>query len=122
MGLSCGNPVDIVMGTFSKGCGCFGAYVACSQQVRDYMINYCPGLMYSTGLPPGVVGAIDAALDLLPGMEKERQQIHDNAHYLKDSLESMGWHTGESNTQIIPVMIGKEKETLALSIGWKKKA
>jgi 8-amino-7-oxononanoate synthase len=115
MGLSCGKAVDIVMGTFSKGCGSFGAYIACSQSTRDYILNYCSGLIYSTGLPPGVIGTIDAALDLLPGMEKERQRVSEHADFLRSSLQSLGWDTGASTTQIVPVMVGEEGETLKLS-------
>ncbi len=117
MGLSCGRPVDIVMGTFSKGCGAFGAYVACAYKVRDYLVNCCPGLIYSTGLPPGVLGAIDAALDLVPGMAAERQQLHRHANEIRAQLQSLGWHTGDSSTQIIPLILGGENDTLSLS-GW----
>ena len=115
MGLSCGQGVDVVIGTFSKACGGFGAYVAGSRQLRDYLINCCAGIIYSTALPPAVLGAVDGALELIPGMQAERRRLHANADLLRTTLRRMGWDCGPSSTQIVPVMVGSEGETLALS-------
>ncbi|PIP37536.1 MAG: 8-amino-7-oxononanoate synthase [Desulfobacterales bacterium CG23_combo_of_CG06-09_8_20_14_all_51_8] len=115
MGLSCGHDVDLVIGTFGKAGGSFGAYLACSEKMKQYMINCCSGLIYSTALPPAVMGAVDAALELIPAMDAQRNALHANADYLRQTLQEMGWSTGQSSTQIIPVMIGKESEALAVS-------
>ena len=115
MGLTCGKGVDLTMGTFSKACGSFGSYVACSARMRDYLVNTSSGFIYSTALPPPVIGSIDAALDLIPKMDPERRELHLKADFLRTSLQELGWSTGASNTQIIPVIIGGEEETLALS-------
>jgi 8-amino-7-oxononanoate synthase len=115
MGLTCGKGVDVAMGTFSKACGGFGAYVACSRVLRDYLINCCSGFIYSTGLPPSVLGTIDAALDLIPSLDTERERLHGNALFLRKSLEEQGWSTGSSTTHIVPVVVGEESKTLALS-------
>ena len=115
MGLTCGKKVDIIMGTFSKGFGAFGAYIACSRLMRNYMINCCSGFIYATGLPPAVMGAVDAALDLIPDMDRERAELQAKARRLRAALQAMGWSTGFSSTQIIPVLVGKEDDALALS-------
>lgn len=117
MGLSSGKDVDVVIGTFSKACGAFGAYVACSRRMRDYLVNCCAGLIYSTALPPAVLGAVSAALELIPGMDQARRRLHAYADGLRASLNRLGWDCGASTTQIIPVMVGQEADALALS-GW----
>ncbi|MGD9160491.1 MAG: 8-amino-7-oxononanoate synthase [Desulfobacteraceae bacterium] len=115
MGISSKKNVDLVMGTFSKGVGSFGAYISSNSMMRDYLINFCNGLIYTTALPPAVIGAIDAALDLIPGMEKERETLMANSDKLRNGLRGMGFDTGKSTTHIIPVIIGEEKEALRLS-------
>lgn len=115
MGLASGGAADVVMGTFGKGCGSFGAYIACSEKMRDYLINCCPGFIYTTGLPPAVIGAIDAALDIIPDMTAERRRLLENADFLRQRLNRLGLSTGTSTTQIIPVVLGEEKMALSLS-------
>ena len=121
MGLCCGKGVDLIIGTFGKACGSFGAYAACSRNLRDYLVNCCAGFIYSTAMPPSVIGSIDAALDLIPGMDEERKELHAKADFLRSHLQNMGWRTGASNTQIIPVMVGDEMAVLALSSHLKSK-
>lgn len=115
MGLASGMDIDLVMGTFGKACGSFGAYICCSKEIADYLINCCAGLIYSTALPPSVLGAIDASLDLLPGMGQERTYLVEMAGYLRTKLHELGFNTGKSSSQIIPILIGSEEETLKLS-------
>lgn len=106
---------DIVIGTFSKAMGSFGAYVACSETVKQYLINKCTGLIYTTALPPAVLGAIDAALDIVPAMEKERAHVGALAARFREDMQAMGFDTGASATQIVPVIIGGAQECLSLS-------
>jgi 8-amino-7-oxononanoate synthase len=107
--------VDLVMGTFSKALGGFGAYVAGSRTLRDYLINRCAGFIYSTALPPPVLGAIDAALDLVPGMDAERAELQRLAVRLRTALRAAGWDTGASTTHIVPVLTGDEAPTMTLA-------
>lgn len=106
---------DLVIGTFSKALGGFGAYVACSAVSRGYLVNRCSGLIYSTALPPPVLGAIDAALDLLPSLEAERAHVTALAQRFRLGAHSLGLETGGSTTQIVPLMVGSNHAALALS-------
>lgn len=117
MGLSGLAPggVDLIMGTFSKALGGFGAYVAGSQTLCDYLVNTCSGFIYSTALPPAVLGTIDAALDLVPGMDTERAHLMQLASRLRSGLHAQGRETGASSTQIVPAMVGDAADAVALS-------
>jgi 8-amino-7-oxononanoate synthase len=112
-GLSDG--ADIVIGTFSKALGSFGAYVACAPTVRDYLINRCSGFVYSTALPPPVLGAIDAALDLVQGMDEARTHVANMAARFRFGAKGIGFETGASATQIVPLIAGTADAALGLS-------
>lgn len=107
--------IDLVMGTFSKAFGSFGAYVACSAALRDYLVNACSGFIFSTAPPPMVLGAIDAALDLVPAMQGERAHLTLLAERLRQGLAQRGFDSGGSSTQIVPAIIGSETDALALA-------
>ncbi|GAB0055734.1 8-amino-7-oxononanoate synthase [Candidatus Magnetaquicoccaceae bacterium FCR-1] len=116
-GLAAAHPgaVELVMGTFSKGLGGFGAYVACSPALRDYLVQRCAGLIYSTALPPAVLGAMDAALELLPTLDETRQALLERAAWLRRELQGLGLDTGRSASQIIPVLLGESGVALEAS-------
>ncbi len=107
--------VDLVMGTFSKALGGFGAYVAGSRALCDYLVNACSGLIYTTAPPPTVLGAMDAALDLIPRMDAERAHLHALAGRLRAGLGRLGVDTLGSTTQIVPAVVGGEAEAVDLS-------
>ena len=104
--------IDLVMGTFSKALGGFGAYVGCSKILKDYLINRADGFIYTTALPPAVLGAMDAALELLPSLWWERQTLLNNAEKVRKAFQAAGLDTLNSSTQIIPVVTGSERAAL----------
>lgn len=116
-GLSAGlvDKPDIVMGTASKALGGFGAYVAADRAICDYLANAASGFIYTTAPPPAVLGAMDAALDLVPAMDAGRAHLQKLAGQLRAGLQALGFDTGPSDTQIVPVVIGGEADALAAS-------
>lgn len=107
--------IDMVLGTCGKAFGGFGAFLLCSDRMRDFMINFCPGFIYTTALPPAVIGAIEASLELIPEMDEERKQLHEKVQYMKEGIHKAGLSTGASESQIIPIVIGEDEETLKLA-------
>jgi len=97
--------IHVVMGTLGKALGGFGAYVAGSRALIDLVTTRCGGFIYSTAPPPAVFGALDAALDLMPGMDAERKNLARMGDDLRGHLEKLGLGHGPSSTQIIPVFV-----------------
>ncbi len=97
---------DVVMGTFGKALGCFGAYIAANTGIIDYLINRCAGLIYTTALPPSILGSIHAALDIVPGLADTRRRLLADVAWFRKQL---GLTKG---AQIIPHIIGDTQVTM----------
>ncbi|MGA1868489.1 MAG: 8-amino-7-oxononanoate synthase [bacterium] len=109
------DAIEIIMGTFGKALGSFGAYIATSETIAHYLINSSRSFIYSTSLPPFVIGANLAALEMVLNEGKRRREtLLDNALFLRTEFEKMGLHT-RGCSQIIPVIIGNNKEVIKIS-------
>ncbi|CAG7591921.1 MAG: aminotransferase class I/II-fold pyridoxal phosphate-dependent enzyme [Candidatus Midichloria sp.] len=99
----------VAMGTFSKAIGGCGAYIACAEEVKDYLINKCSGFIYSTAVSPMIVGAAAKAWDKISTLDKERLELFNNANFLREELGKMGFDTGLSTTHIVPIILKDNK-------------
>lgn len=107
--------VDLLLSTFGKAGGGQGAFAVCSAEMKEYLVNFCAGVIYTTAPAPSVIGAADAALDLVPGMEEERGRVGGLVRYLLERLEELPYPTGPDRTQIIPLLLYDEREALRLA-------
>lgn len=107
--------IDVVMGTFGKALGSFGAYIACSFVLRDYLLQRCGGMIYSTALPPSILGTIEAALELLPHLQDARTYLLQKSARVRQGLKQQGWNIGASTTHIIPLLLGGEESATGLA-------
>jgi len=108
------SQVDLVMGTFSKALGSFGAYLACSAKIKKFLINTCRSFIYSTALPPAVIAANLASLDLVGKESFRRKTLLENADYFRDKLKDFGFQV-RGLSQIVPLVIGESKKAVATS-------
>jgi len=104
--------IDVHMGTYSKGLGSFGGYVAADQDIIDYLRNKGRSLIYSTSLPPAVIGASIGALKQLAKTPEMGGRLLDAADDLRMYLMELGFDTGASLTQIIPIILGDNERVL----------
>jgi len=103
----------VVMGTLGKALGSAGAYVAGSRPLIDWLINRAGGFIYSTAPAPAALGAVDAALQLMPAQEAQRMRLADMACRLRTVCAASSLDTLASSTQIVPAVIGGETDALA---------
>lgn len=115
-GMCHGNPrVDLVGSMFGKAMGGMGAAVACNDILSEYLIQHAGGFIYSTALPPPVVGGLQAALDVIPKMDQERSHLDGMQNMMRNGLVDAGFHVLGGASPIIPVVIGTETDTLSLA-------
>lgn len=101
--------IECDMGTFSKGFGVVGGYVAGSQALYDFLQNKARSFLLSGSAPPATVAACTASLELLESDGSLVTKLWDNTKYFKGQLKEMGFNTGESETPITPIMLGESK-------------
>jgi glycine C-acetyltransferase len=101
--------IEMEMGTFSKGFGVVGGYVAGSQPLYDYLQNKARTFLLSGSAPPATVAACIASLELLEADDRYVRKLWRNTKYYKKALKKMGFDTGESETPITPIMLGDSK-------------
>ncbi len=101
-----GVEVDILTGTLGKALGgALGGYIAGSQPVIDLLRQRARPYLFSNALPPAVVAAGIAALDLVEAADDLRAQLFANARYWRAGLEDAGFRLLPGEHPIVPVML-----------------
>lgn len=107
--------VHLQMGTLSKAVCGIGGFVACSQQLYDYFVNTCRGLIYSTALPPITLAWNSVAIDAIRSNPTMGKNLLKRALAFKSELEAAGIETGETQSQIVPIITETEERALDLA-------
>jgi glycine C-acetyltransferase len=101
------DKVDILTGTLGKALGgALGGYVAGPQAVIDLLRQRARPYLFSNALPPAVVMAGLAALDIVEQADDLRAQLFDNARVWRKGLADAGFSLLPGEHPIIPVMLG----------------
>jgi glycine C-acetyltransferase len=92
-----------------------GGYIAGRQHLKDFLIQRCRPLLFSTSQPPAVAAACIAAIDVLEQEPERIQRLWDNTRLFKSALQGLGFDTGISETPITPVIAGDEAKAQQLA-------
>lgn len=111
-----GVKVDILTGTLGKALGgALGGYIAGPQPVIDLLRQRARPYLFSNALPPAVVGAALAALDIIEAADDLRAQLFANAAYWRAGLEAAGFRLLPGQHPIVPVMLGEAQLAQAMA-------
>jgi glycine C-acetyltransferase len=112
--------VHFEMGTFSKAFGVMGGHVSGSRDMVNYALNKSRSWLLSASHPPATAAACIAAIDVLETEEKWVKTLWENREYFVKRLTKMGYNIGNSQTPIVPAMVGDSAKAVDLSQGLYK--
>lgn len=101
--------VDIEVGTLSKAFGVVGGFITGKKELTDYLHAKARQFLFSNGLSVPDTAALIEAVSMLEENDSLVKKLWQNATYLKDKLQKVGFNCGQSETPITPVMIGQEE-------------
>ncbi len=103
-----GDKIDLHVGMLSKTAGALGGYCATTRKIAQYLRHYARSFFFSTALPAPVAAGLNEVFKLLEHDRAGRKELWENITYLKSKLEKLGFNTGNSQSGIIPIIIGDE--------------
>jgi 8-amino-7-oxononanoate synthase len=107
--------VDIIIAPLGKAPGVTGGVVAGKKVVIDTLINRARPFIYTTAPSPVVAAAALKSLEIIQSEPDRRKRLAENAAFLRNTFTDMGLDIGNSETQIIPVILGDSEKTVAVS-------
>ncbi len=110
-----GEDVPVLMGTLGKALGTGGAFVAGSETLVEYLIQFCRPYIYTTAMPAATAAATRAALALVREEPWRRERLRALVARFRAGVARLGLELMDSPTPIQPVLVGTEGDCLALA-------
>ncbi|MDX1686735.1 MAG: glycine C-acetyltransferase [Candidatus Promineifilaceae bacterium] len=122
--------VDVEVGTMSKAFGVVGGMVAGNRVIVEWLRQRGRPFLFSSAMTVPDVAACIQAVDLLESSTELVDRLWENARVFRQGMDEMGFDTGQSQTPIVPVMLGEaplaqefskrlfEKGVFAMAIGY----
>ena len=107
----CLKDIDFLCGTFGKALASVGAYVVCSQTIREYLVNRMRTLIFTTALPPFNTAWTKFVLSRLDTWSERRNRLAKNSLHVRQAIQESG-KSCPSSSHIIPVVIGESRDTI----------
>jgi 7-keto-8-aminopelargonate synthetase-like enzyme len=106
--------VDLIMGTFSKSMASVGGFITGNATVIDYIKHRARTMIFSAAPPPASVAAALATVEIIEREPERREQLWQNTRFFLEGLKSLGLDTGNSQTPVVPIVVGEDAVALAM--------
>ncbi len=107
--------VDVCVGTLSKALGCHGGFVSGSRTLIEWLLNRARSYVFSTAQPEALCAAAIAAIDVVEQEPNRRVLLARRSKTVRERLAAAGWNTGNSASQIIPLIVGEPERAMQLA-------
>ncbi|KPA08783.1 8-amino-7-oxononanoate synthase [Candidatus Magnetomorum sp. HK-1] len=109
--------IDIQMGTFSKALGGAGGFVVANSDIIEYLRYQCATYVFQTAMPPGIAAGLKTVIEIIKSEygKKMRVTLKENAEYLRQQLNEIGYNTVGSKSHIIPIFIGDKEKAASMA-------
>jgi len=108
------DEVDLIVTTFSKSFASLGGYVVGDSKVIQYIKHNARSLIFSASITPPALGAAEKALEFIQNEPWRRERLWEITRIMNKKLTDMGYHTGNTETPIIPVFVRDLEKTFML--------
>lgn len=98
--------ITVIQGTLSKAFGVMGGYIASSKSLVDVIRSSAPGFIFTTAMSPVLAAAAKASVEHLKSSNVEREKQKQSVEKVKGSLRNAGVNFMQTETHIIPIIIG----------------
>jgi glycine C-acetyltransferase len=113
--------VDVLTGTLGKAIGgALGGYVSGNKTMIEYLRQKARPYTFSNSLPPSVVMASIAAIDLLSKDRSIVKRLHDNTAYFRKEIAALGFTIIDGDHPIVPIMLGEASVAQEMSAAMLK--
>lgn len=106
------DEVDLIMSTFSKSFASLGGFVAGDADVIHYIKHHARALIFSASIPASNAAAVLAALEVMREEPERVQRVNQVAERARSELRRLGFNIGNSQTPVVPLIIGDDMRTL----------
>jgi 8-amino-7-oxononanoate synthase len=106
------DEIDLIVGTFSKAFASVGGFVSGPRAVINYIKHHARPFIFTAAPTAMQVAVTRKALDIMATEPDHREKLLDNAARLRRGMDSLGFDTLGSQTQIVPVVIGSDERTV----------